>query len=334
MELGVYSDGLIYDNIKDELNYFFIDNCRIEFLKKLLSEKNTPNFSSNFSFNILRRNISKDEFINIVNIAKELILKGDIFQVVLSKKIFLQVKGDHLKIYESLRKVNPSPYMFCLKLYDRWIMGSSPEMLIRVTRDHVKTFPIAGTRKISNDESENLRLRNELENDEKELAEHTMLVDLSRNDMGKICKFGSVTVNDLMKIKRFSHVQHIVSEVRGILNEGESSFSALSALFPAGTVSGAPKIRAMEIIYELEPSSRGPYAGSVGYFSFNGSCDFAITIRSIFINRNKGFIQSGAGIVIDSVPAKEWEETEQKANALIEALELASECNDYDDIKR
>ena len=201
------------------------------------------------------------------------------------------------------------------------IIGSSPEMLLRVTGDHLETFPIAGTRPVADDDKRNQQLSRDLLNDEKEVAEHTMLVDLARNDIGKVSKYGTVQVKELMKVKRFSHVQHMISHVTGILQSGFDSYDAFRAVFPAGTVSGAPKLRAMEIIDELEPNFRGPYAGALGYFSANGSCDFAITIRSIFANKSDAFIQSGAGIVMDSIPQTEWAETEQKANALLSALE-------------
>ncbi len=234
------------------------------------------------------------------------------------------VKGSLIDLYASLREVNPSPYMYLLKMSKRCIIGSSPEMLIRVTKDYVETFPIAGTRPIVEDEKKNEELRQDLLKDEKELAEHTMLVDLARNDIGRVCEFGTVRVNELMTVKRFSHVQHIVSHVVGRLQRSYDSYDALRAVFPAGTVSGAPKVRAMEIIDELEPSLRGPYAGALGYFSFNGSCDFAITIRSLFVNGKNGYIESGAGIVMDSDPEREWAETEHKANAMLSALEKAS----------
>src|SRR3712207_3903484 len=189
-----------------------------------------------------------------------------------------------------------------------------------ISKDFIETFPIAGTRQILQDETENEKLRKELLEDEKEIAEHTMLVDLARNDMGRVCEFGTVKVKDFMSVKRFSHVQHIVSHVVGTLHKNFDSYNSIKAVFPAGTVSGAPKVRAMQIIDELEPSLRGPYAGAIGYFSFNGSCDFAITIRSLFVNGNKAYLQSGAGIVIDSDPALEWAETEHKANAILSAL--------------
>ena len=215
--------------------------------------------------------------------------------------------------------------MYHIKQDSKTKIGASPEMLIRVTNDMVETFPIAGTRKITDDEEKNKRLAQELLNDEKELAEHTMLVDLGRNDIGRVCKYGSVHVKELMKIKRFSHVQHIVTHVVGSLDSKYDMFDAFQAVFPAGTVSGAPKVRAMEIIDELELESRGPYAGAVGYFSYNGCCDFAIAIRSIFIEDGKGFVQSGAGIVSDSIPENEFKETEHKAGAMLQAIKEASE---------
>jgi anthranilate synthase component 1 len=210
--------------------------------------------------------------------------------------------------------------MYFFKRKKRFIIGSSPEMLLRVINDKIETFPIAGTRPITNKENENRRLAKELLRDKKELAEHTMLVDLARNDLGRVCRFGSVQPKELMIVKRFSHVQHIVSHITGDLYSKYDCFDAFRSLFPAGTVSGAPKVRAMEVISELEESSRGPYAGALGYFSFNRCCDFAIIIRSLFINGNNAFIQAGAGIVMDSIPKNEYLETEQKAGALFSAM--------------
>jgi anthranilate synthase component 1 len=268
--------------------------------------------------------MTKKRFTDMVTKAKRYLNDGDIFQVVLAKSIKFSIKGDLIRLYAQLRRINPSPYMYMLKMSDRCIIGSSPEMLVRVTRDYVETFPIAGTKPIVQDERRNEKLRLDLLKDEKEVAEHTMLVDLARNDIGRVCQFGTVKVEQFMKVKRFSHVQHIVSHVTGRLRKGFDSYTSLSAVFPAGTVSGAPKVRAMQIIDELEPSLRGPYAGALGYFSFNGSCDFAITIRSVFVNRKNAYVQSGAGIVIDSDPACEWAETEQKANAIMFALKKAA----------
>jgi anthranilate synthase component 1 len=260
----------------------------------------------------------------MVRKAKRFIYDGHIFQVVLAKSMKFRVKGNLICLYAKLREVNPSPYMYMLKMSDRCIIGSSPEMLIRITKDYIETFPIAGTRQILQDEKKNEKLRQELIEDEKEIAEHTMLVDLARNDIGRVCEFGTVKVKEFMTVKRFSHVQHIVSHVVGRLHKNFDSYNSVKAVFPAGTVSGAPKVRAMQIIDELEPSLRGPYAGAIGYFSFNGSCDFAITIRSLFVNGSKAYVESGAGIVIDSDPELEWAETEHKANAILSALKGAA----------
>ncbi|HEU03663.1 MAG TPA: anthranilate synthase component I family protein, partial [Nitrosopumilus sp.] len=318
MEFGIYNDGILYDNKKKQLLYFYYDKDRSNELK-ITDEKFTD-----FKLSEISPNLNQEEYSNIVNKAKEYIHDGDIFQVVLSRRFSFNAKGDFLKVYKILRDINPSPYLYHVKMNDKITIGASPEMLIRVTNDQVETFPIAGTRRITDDESKNEELKRELLNDEKELAEHTMLVDLGRNDVGKVCKYGSVHVEELMVVKRFSHVQHMVTHVVGNLDKKYDMFDAFKAVFPAGTVSGAPKVRAMEIIDELEPQSRGPYAGAVGYFSFNGCCDFAIAIRSIFFDGEKGFVQSGSGIVSDSIPENEFKETEHKANAMLTALKEAS----------
>ncbi len=318
MEFGIYDDGILYDNIHKKLFYFYHDKNRFEELK--ISEDVFEDFHSSD----VMPNMNKEEFSEIVNKAKKYIHDGDIFQAVLSRKFAFDVRGDNLTLYKTLRELNPSPYMYHLKQDNKTIIGASPEMLVRITGDKVETFPIAGTRKITDDETKNKQLSEELIHDEKELAEHTMLVDLGRNDIGRVCKYGTVHPESLMQIKRFSHVQHIVSHVVGNLAPENDMFDAFQAVFPAGTVSGAPKVRAMEIIDELETEARGPYAGAVGYFSYNGCCDFAIAIRSIFIDNDKGFVQSGAGIVSDSVAENEFKETEHKAGAMLQALKEAS----------
>ncbi len=318
MEFGIYTDGILFNHRENQVHYFYLDKPRIADLE-LGDVSNEP-----FTYNEPVRNVNEDRFGKMVERAKEYIYDGDIYQVVLSKRFNFDINGDLMKVYERLREVNPSPYMYFLKMEDKSIVGSSPEMLVRVNANGVETFPIAGTRPISSDRQKNLQLREEMLHDEKELAEHTMLVDLARNDIGRVCKWGTVKVDELMTVKEFSHVQHIVSHVAGQLQNNYDCYDAFKAVFPAGTVSGAPKVRAMEIIDELEPDTRGPYAGALGYFSFNGNCDFAITIRSMFVNSNKAYIQAGAGIVADSVPENEWMETEHKANALMEALRRAS----------
>ena len=318
MEFGIYEDGILFDNKQNKSFYFYYDKNRIKEIK--LSENDFGKFEiSNFTSNLDQANFEK-----MVNQAKKYIHDGDIFQVVLSRRFSFDAKGDFLKVYKKLRDLNPSPYLYHMKMDNRTIIGASPEMLIRVTGDKVETFPIAGTRKITSDEKRNEELKQELLHDEKELAEHTMLVDLGRNDIGRVCKYGSVHVKEFMEVKKFSHVQHMVTHVVGKLDKKYDMFDALKAVFPAGTVSGAPKVRAMEIIDELEPQARGPYAGAVGYFSFNGCCDFAIAIRSIFIDNNKGYVQAGAGIVSDSIPKNELKETEHKANAMLISLKEAA----------
>lgn len=318
MEFGIYTDGILYDIKEKKAFYFYYDKSRLD---KISFSEST---SEKFGVSEISENLDKETFAKMVEKAKKYIYDGDIFQVVLSRRFNFSAKGDLLKVYKSLRQINPSPYLYHMKLGERIIIGSSPEMLLRVTGSTVETFPIAGTRAITDDKTENERLKQEMLNDEKELAEHTMLVDLGRNDIGRVCKYGSVYVKELMAVKKFSHVQHMVTHVVGTLDKKYDVFDAMKAVFPAGTVSGAPKIRAMEIIDELEPESRGPYAGAVGYFSFNGCCDFAIAIRTIFFDGANGFVQTGAGIVSDSVAENEWVETQHKANAMLNALKEAS----------
>ena len=318
MEFGIYTDGILFDNKQKKSLYFYYEDNRIDEIKS-----SEANFGE-FTISEITSNINENEFANIVDKAKKYIYDGDVFQVVLSRKFSFEADGDYLKVYQKLRSLNPSPYLYHMKMDQKTIIGSSPEMLIRVTNDQIETFPIAGTRKITENEEKNEEMKQELINDEKELAEHTMLVDLGRNDIGRVCDYGTVHVKDLMEVKKFSHVQHMVTHVIGKLSAKFDMYDAFKAVFPAGTVSGAPKVRAMEIIDELEPESRGAYAGAVGYFSFNGCCDFAIAIRSIFANGKSGFVQAGAGIVFDSIAKNELNETEHKANAMITALKEAS----------
>jgi len=321
LEFGIFTDGILYNHVEKQAYYFSMrPKSRIKDINNIISGSQNPQ-ESTLSYSKPVRNLTQKQFIERVNKSKKYIYNGDVFQVVLSKSMSFNISGNLLGVYESLREINPSPYMYFFKMDDRHIIGSSPEMLLRVTGDRLETFPIAGTRPVGYDARTNQKLSRDLLNDEKEVAEHTMLVDLARNDIGKVSKYGTVQVEELMKVKRFSHVQHMISHVTGVLQRGLDSYDAFRAVFPAGTVSGAPKPRAMEIIDEMEPNFRGPYAGALGYFSANGSCDFAITIRSIFTNKNNGFIQSGAGIVMDSVAQTEWQETEQKANAMLSALE-------------
>ena len=255
--------------------------------------------------------------------AKEYIAIGDIFQVVLSRQAVVPCEVDPFAVYRALRMVNPSPYMYFLKDGDTSVAGASPEMLVRVENGHAETRPIAGTRPRGQTPEEDDRLAAELLADPKERAEHLMLVDLGRNDLGRVCRFGSVSVPEFMKIERYSHVAHIVSSVTGELAPGKDALDALAATFPAGTLSGAPKIRAMEIIDELEPARRGLYGGGIGYVDLRGNLDFCITIRTVVLRGGQAFVQAGAGIVADSDPAAEERETEAKAGAVFEALRLA-----------
>jgi len=321
MEFGIYTDGILFDNKQKKSFYFYYERNRVDEIKSSESK------FDGFTMSEISSNLDEEKFTSIVEKAKKYIYDGDIFQVVLSRKFSFDAGGDYLKVYEKLRALNPSPYLYHMKMSQKTIIGASPEMLIRVTGDQVETFPIAGTRKITEDEEKNDEMQKELVNDEKELAEHTMLVDLGRNDIGRVCDYGTVHVKSLMEVKRFSHVQHMVTHVVGKLSKKFDMYDAFKAVFPAGTVSGAPKVRAMEIIDELEPEYRGPYAGAVGYFSFNGCCDFAIAIRSIFADGKSGFVQAGAGIVFDSIAKNELNETEHKANAMITALKEASKWN-------
>ena len=267
-------------------------------------------------------NFSKDEFKRAVEKAKEHIIGGDIIQVVLSQRFETETHMDPFDIYRSLRIVNPSPYMFFLKFDDLFIVGSSPEVMVRVEDNQIALRPIAGTRPRGKDPDEDRELERDLLGDPKEIAEHIMLVDLGRNDVGRVARIGTVNVNELMVIEKYSHVMHIVSNVQGILDDGKNAFDVLKASFPAGTVSGAPKVRAMEIIESLEPTKRGPYAGAIGYFSFSENMDFCITIRTIVIKDKTIYIQVGAGIVADSEPENEWYETINKSKAMMKALEM------------
>lgn len=266
-------------------------------------------------------NFKKSDFCNIVNKAKTYIKKGDVIQVVLSQRFKVKIEKEPLEIYRNLRSLNPSPYMYFLQLKDTLLIGASPEMLVRCEDGLIQTRPIAGTRRRGKTEKEDRVLEKDLFNDKKERAEHLMLVDLGRNDLGRVSKTGTVKVNEFMNIERYSHVMHLVSEVRGILEQKKYDiYDVLKAAFPAGTVSGSPKIRAMEIIDELENIRRGPYAGCVGYFSFSHNMDTCITIRTIVIKEGRAYIQAGAGIVADSVPEREYIESVNKAKALIEAV--------------
>ena len=329
-EFGLFLDGIIFDKIRNKCEYVTLGENRLEEIEHISREKHEI---EGIEYKEKNHYFSKQEYENMVLEVKERIKAGEIFQDVISNAKEYKLKGNKLSFYENLRKINPSPYMYHLKLGEHEIIGSSPEMLVRVENRMVETFPIAGTNKRGKTPGEDKKLMKELLEDKKERAEHLMLVDLARNDVGKVSEFGTVTVPEYMDVKKFSHVQHIVSRVQGRLRSDKTAVDAFEAMFPAGTLSGAPKIRAMEIINELEKKPRGPYAGAVGYFSLNGNADFAITIRTMVCNGNKAKIQAGAGIVHDSVPEDEYYESENKAGALLSALkEVSKFSNDKNGI--
>jgi len=273
----------------------------------------------------LTSNFSRREFETTVGKIKEYITAGEAIQVVPSQRLSQPTDAEPFEIYRALRTLNPSPYMFFLDLGDFYIIGASPEILVRVENGTVATRPLAGTRPRGSTPEEDARLERELKTDEKERAEHIMLVDLGRNDIGRVSELGTVEVSDLMEVERYSHVMHLVTHVQGRLRKGMTTFDALRACFPAGTVSGAPKIRAMEIIAEFEPEKRGPYAGAVGYFSFTGNMDMAIAIRTMVLKDGIARVQAGGGIVYDSVPALEYDESMNKARVLLKAISQAEE---------
>ncbi|MCP9292779.1 anthranilate synthase component I [Gracilimonas sediminicola] len=333
-----YDEIFAFDHVKHQvvlIRTVFVDEEKdideaYRNAQQCLDEMEAAALNSNYqnrSFSIdtesLASNMDQDYFEDIVDKAKEHIYEGDIFQVVLSQRFEADMSGDPFMLYRALRMVNPSPYLFYLDFEDFQLVGSSPEVLVRVQEGETRVLPIAGTRPRGKTHEEDLALEEDLKNDPKEVAEHIMLVDLGRNDLSRVSKAGTVKMERNQVIERYSHVMHIVSDVVGELREDQTSVDALMQCFPAGTVSGAPKIRAMEIIDELETTKRGIYAGAVGYFDFSGNMDTCIAIRTMVVTDNKAYIQAGAGIVADSNPTKEFEETQNKAGALIQALSVA-----------
>ncbi|WP_068676265.1 anthranilate synthase component I [Oceanobacillus sp. Castelsardo] len=306
---------LITINTKDESD--FVLDKRLETLKEKLYRKVNINGANDAPMNFTPE-ITKEAFIEKVNIAKEHIQKGEIFQVVLSQRLVADVEGDAFIFYKKLREANPSPYMFYIDFEDYLLLGASPESLVQTQGDEIITNPIAGTRARGKTAQEDMDLMKELLEDEKEIAEHKMLVDLSRNDLGRVCEAGTISIPTYMTIEKYQHVMHIVSEVKGKLKANYSSIDALISCLPAGTVSGAPKIRAMQIINELEEKKRGAYAGGIGFINFNHDINIALAIRSLIVKDNKAYLQAGAGIVFDSNPELEYEETLNKARSLME----------------
>jgi anthranilate synthase component 1 len=324
-QILIISNALIDDNAPQLEAKYQRAVSEIESIEALLSQPAAvPGFGKAESGgDKIKSNFSKAEYLTAVDKCKEYIKAGDIFQVVLSQRFTAEVSCDPFNIYRALRIVNPSPYMFYLQLKGCSVIGSSPEMLVRIVDGTAHYRPIAGTRPRGGSEDEDALLAEELKADEKERAEHIMLVDLGRNDLGRVCDFGSIEVLDLMFIEKYSHVMHLVSSLRGHLRKNMDRFDALMACFPAGTVTGAPKVRAMEIIDELEPTRRAVYAGAILYLDFSGNLDSCIAIRTLVVKDGKAYIQAGGGIVADSVPETEFQETINKSRALVKAVELA-----------
>ncbi len=317
-KFGVYLDGLTLDKMTGEIFYFYYpteqQQNRIETVKRLLAAP-APNYTPP-SVEFVGDGMSQEEHAKAVMRVKEDIIAGRIFQCEVGFKSKYTIKGDHIPIYQKLRTVNPSPHMYYLKFGEQHILGASPELLFRLRQGEMETYPLAGTAKRGKDDVEDRQLARILLNDEKEIAEHNMLVDLHRNDIGRVARFGTVKVRSLMDIKRYSHVQHISSEIVGILHPDEDMFTALASNFPAGTLSGAPKIEAIKVINELEPDGRGAYGGALGSFNFNGDCIFAIPIRSLFINGESAYAQTCGGNVYDSNPDDEYLEIQRKLSAM------------------
>ena len=328
---------IIFDNLKNSIKIIFNANLRnmsYSFAQARLDEIENTILNSSFDqiekFNEITNtsefdsNFSKEEYLQAVNKVKCYIEEGDVMQVVLAQDFSASFDKDPFELYKAIRKLNPSPYMYFLNLGEYQIVGASPEILVRLENEEVTLRPIAGTRKRGNTPKEDKANEDDLLNDPKEIAEHLMLIDLGRNDVGRVSEIGTVNVTEKMIIEKYSHVMHIVSNVVGRLLAGLTSFDVLKAALPAGTLSGAPKIRAMEVINELEPSSRGIYGGAIGYVGWNGNMDTAIAIRTAVIKDNKIHVGAGAGIVADSIPENEWEECKQKSKVFLDAMEMIS----------
>ncbi len=322
-KFGVFKDGLVYDKMTGEIFYFHYDRNRFAEVEQLLHEAVPKAESLEVTF--LGDGMSREEHESAVHKVKEDIRNGLVFQCEVGFQSHYQISGDTLRIYERLRDVNPSPHMYYMKFADQKIIGASPELLFRLRQGEMETFPLAGTARRGVDRAEDVQLARALLSDPKEIAEHNMLVDLHRNDIGRVARFGTVKVRSLMDIKRYSHVQHISSEIVGIIDEDEDMFSALASNFPAGTLSGSPKIEALKIINGLESKGRGPYGGALGQFSFNGDCTFAIPIRTLFMRGEEAYTQTCGGNVYDSEPAAEYLEIQRKLAAMKNVLDSLME---------
>jgi anthranilate synthase component 1 len=315
-----------YTEDTDSLEESYAASCQkieamIETISAAASHKTAAATGNEVNF---KSNMTPQQYQVAIEKAKEYIVAGDIIQVVLSQRFETDCRSNAIDLYRALRFVNPSPYLFFLKLDDLTLIGSSPEVMVRKEGETMELRPIAGTRRRGKTEQEDRALSDELLSDEKERAEHVMLVDLGRNDLGRVAQTGSVQVNQYMVVEKYSHVMHLVSNVRAQLSKGKDAFDVLAATFPAGTLTGAPKVRAMEIINELEKVKRGPYGGAVGYFSFSGNMDLCITIRTIVLKNGKIYVQAGAGIVYDSIPESEHQESLNKSRGMLQAVRLAA----------
>ncbi|MBT3261659.1 anthranilate synthase component I family protein [bacterium] len=317
-KFGLYTDGLVLDKMTGEVSYFYYEKNRFKLVQQLLKSKveKEPTLKATF----LKNNLTKTEHRKGVQKIKQEIKKGNTFQCQLGLKSYYHLEGNCLQIYKKLREINPSPYMYYLKFDNQQLLGASPELLFKLQDEEMETYPLAGTINRSKTDLEDTQLARQLLSDPKERAEHNMLIDLHRNDIGRVAEFNSVRVRRLMEIKKFSHVQHISSEIVGKLKNGEDMFSALASNFPAGTLSGAPKIESLKIIDANEPEARGPYGGAVGFFGLNGDCTFTIPIRSLFVSDESAFAQTSGGIVYDSKPENEYQEIERKLAAMQKVL--------------
>ena len=319
--------SIIFDHITNDIFIVVLGNSyekslnEISRIKKIIEAKQKKDVQNkNIRCGQLKSNFKKSEYIEAIEKVKEYIKAGDTFQANLSQRLEAEIAGDPLAVYKNLAKINPAPFSALLEFDDVKIISSSPERLVRLENGIVNTRPIAGTRQRGKTKEEDLRLEKELLGSEKERAEHTMLVDLERNDLGKVCDYGSVKLTEAMAIEKYSHVMHLVSNIQGKLHKIKDRFDLLKAVFPGGTITGCPKIRTMEIIDELEPNARGPYTGSLGYFNFAGDMDFSIIIRTLIMKGNKAYVHAGGGIVADSIPEEEYKETLYKAQAMLEAV--------------
>ena len=321
MEFGLYLDGLIYDKFTGELIYFTNGDDRTEIVEQLLKETSSSHIPPKVVVKSTGTKVNQATHSKMVEETLEEVRSGNTFQCQIGFEETFDVDGNPLALYETLRKINPSPHMFYVKFDKRVILGASPELLFRLRQGEMESFPLAGTIRRGKNAEEDTELARKLLTDPKEIAEHNMLIDLHRNDIGRVAKFGTVKVRRRFDIKRFSHVQHISSEVVGILKSKEDMFSGLAASFPAGTLSGAPKIESMKIIEKIEKSPRGPYGGAVGSFGFNGDCTFAIPIRSFYVCNGKGFARASGGIVYDSLAENEYNEIISKMASVKKALQ-------------